>query len=142
MRIYFGGTTDNSDEMKREISEIIKSLLQMTGENIIIFNPLDSYLIGTNAIEDANIISYVKDVNEFAMLKSDLVIFLLNDKMSFGLPIDIEFCARNDKKFIVLDRSTRSSIYLKVLIKRSAFGVRAKDLNDIAQYFTQLGEGN
>jgi len=137
MRIYVGGAMDNAPESKKEISDLIETIIEITGGKVIIFNPTTAYRIGNSAISDPNLVGYIKDTNDMCMLKCDLAIFLLNDRMSFGIPIDIDFCAKNEKRFLVIDKGTISSSYLKVIINRS-LGKIIKDYIELAQYFKEM----
>jgi hypothetical protein len=143
MKIYVGGAIDRDLDAVESFSSLISEIQEITGNNVVVFNPSSAFSIGSN-VADSTIdsIKYVKTINDFSMLKSDICIFMWADKPSFGVPIEIELCARSNKTFIVLDRSSVTSNYLRIIVADSKGGRIVKDVNGLAEAIVDIVREN
>lgn len=129
MRIYIGSAIDTAlgapEEQFKELAEIAKAAFP--NQSVVVFNPLTAYINASSADNPADL-EYICKLNFQALDQADLALFGYTNSPSFGVPLEIERCAEQNKPFVVWMREgARSGIYLKRAVSQSGTFTSSKE---------------
>lgn len=124
MKYYVGAAIDLASDTNPfdAISEAIVAI----DERSAIFRPDRAY----HNAHKSNLasMSYIKECNDYALMKADIAIFSLNSKVfSMGAPLEIQMRASENLKTLII--TDRAGLYLKMLEVNSKVKVYLSDPN-------------
>jgi len=139
MRIYLGAPIDCADDPGanyRELSELALSVFP----DAVLYNPFTAFINAKAAASDVAAVRYVVELNEKALECSDLALFIWNDTPSFGVPLEIQFCATNNKDCMVLYKSVKDPglYFLNALARNSAEARYSRSKDELLEYLADF----
>jgi len=105
MNGYVGGAIDTANgDPHEQFEQLCKSV--MIHEGIVVFNPLSAFR-GAAGVRTANACTFVRIINELALVASDFAVFVWSGSPSFGMPIEVDFCAKRGVPFVIWNQSAK-----------------------------------
>lgn len=136
MVVYIGAAIDqangNPEEQYRDLKAIVDEALG--AGNYVGYSPLHAFF-GAEKTRSPYTNKFIADMNNQALVHATVAVFVWSDSPSFGVPLEINYCEKENIPFVIWDRSTKKtpSIYMQKSIEASSMAFMADSREEVVK---------